>query len=174
MKIIQTTYDGHRFRSRTEARWAVFFKAAGIPYEYEKEGVVLDGRPYLPDFWLPGFKMWLEVKGETPTQEERTLCQRLCEESGHSVLLAVGAPQAEKGHIEWFNPDPNAFGGGPGWLFADDRRNEGEFWLLSASGGCSIGPVNGPDHGKDPGVFTATARGYEAAIQARFEHGEKG
>jgi hypothetical protein len=29
---------GYRFRSRLEARWAVFFDVAGIPWQYEPEG----------------------------------------------------------------------------------------------------------------------------------------
>lgn len=40
-KAIETIYpwpDGNRYRSRLEARWAVFFETLGIPYEYEKEG----------------------------------------------------------------------------------------------------------------------------------------
>ena len=38
IKAIETVYNGYRFRSRLEARWAVFFEAAGIEYEYEPEG----------------------------------------------------------------------------------------------------------------------------------------
>jgi hypothetical protein len=64
-KAIETIYRGYRFRSRLEARWAVFFDAVGLPFEYEKEGFVLDdGTHYLPDFWLPTLKLWLEIKGE--------------------------------------------------------------------------------------------------------------
>src|ERR1022692_1636793 len=32
-----TQYNGYRFRSRLEARWAVFFNALHIKYVYEKE-----------------------------------------------------------------------------------------------------------------------------------------
>ena len=38
IKAIETIYNGYRFRSRLEARWAVFFDEIGIKYEYEKEG----------------------------------------------------------------------------------------------------------------------------------------
>lgn len=38
IKAIETVYGGYRFRSRLEARWAVFFNTLGIPFEYEKEG----------------------------------------------------------------------------------------------------------------------------------------
>ena len=30
IKAIETVYDGHKFRSRLEARWAVFFNNANI------------------------------------------------------------------------------------------------------------------------------------------------
>jgi len=70
-RAIETKYKGYRFRSRLEARWAVFFDTLGVKWEYEKEGFDLGkvGK-YLPDFWLPEFNCWIEVKGEKPTAEE--------------------------------------------------------------------------------------------------------
>jgi len=63
IKAIETEYKGYRFRSRLEARWAVFFDTLGIAWEYEKEGYDLGKAGwYLPDFWLPEAKTWLEVK----------------------------------------------------------------------------------------------------------------
>jgi hypothetical protein len=76
MKAIETIYDGHRFRSRLEARWAVFFNALNIRYEYEKEGFDLDGLWYLPDFWLPDQKCWIEIKGAT-TEDDFEKASRL-------------------------------------------------------------------------------------------------
>ena len=74
IKAIETEYNGYRFRSRLEARWAVFFDAAGIKYQYEPEGFEVsnfyqDGKVYryLPDFYLPQFKCYAEVK---PTKEK--------------------------------------------------------------------------------------------------------
>lgn len=75
MKPIETEYAGYRFRSRLEARWAVFFDTADIEYRYEPEGFVLPFSytpdwasakkfRYLPDFYLPGLKMWAEVKAD--------------------------------------------------------------------------------------------------------------
>jgi len=52
IKAIETVYNGYRFRSRLEARWAVFFDTLGIEYRYEPEGFDLDGIWYLPDFFL--------------------------------------------------------------------------------------------------------------------------
>lgn len=62
---IETRYAGCRFRSRLEARWAVFFDALRIPWEYEPQGYLVGEkrRPYLPDFWLPREHVWVEVKG---------------------------------------------------------------------------------------------------------------
>ena len=72
---IETRYAGCRFRSRLEARWAVFFNYLEIPWEYEPEGYMVgpdnDQRPYLPDFWLPSVRQWVEVKGAPPALEER-------------------------------------------------------------------------------------------------------
>ncbi len=103
MKAIETKWKGWRFRSRTEARWAVFLEAAGISFEYESEGVQLPSGPYLPDFRLTNFgfelpdgverqDVWLEVKGADRTDAERERCAQLAEASGCPVLLAVGAP----------------------------------------------------------------------------------
>ena len=89
IKAIETQYKGYRFRSRLEARWAVFFDLMGIPYAYEEEGFerqyselgfdvpednieeaeqhgsVYKDR-YLPDFRLgkPGSGLYAEVKGD--------------------------------------------------------------------------------------------------------------
>jgi len=65
IRAIETQYNGYRFRSRLEARWAVFFDTLNVPYEYEKEGFELeDGTRYLPDFWLPHLELWVEIKGK--------------------------------------------------------------------------------------------------------------
>lgn len=86
-KPIETRYNGYRFRSRLEARWAVFFDEAHINYEYEPEGFELpelwldetdytyyhrkanrncvlcrENIRYLPDFYLPDSKLYVEVK----------------------------------------------------------------------------------------------------------------
>jgi hypothetical protein len=63
IKAIETSYKGYRFRSRLEARWAVFFDALDIEFQYEPEGFEKDGQRYLPDFYIPQSKVWVEVKG---------------------------------------------------------------------------------------------------------------
>ncbi len=67
MKAIETKYKGRRFRSRLEARWAVFFDAMGFKWEYEPEGYAGGGTAYLPDFLLTlpnGEQRYCEVKPE--------------------------------------------------------------------------------------------------------------
>ncbi len=78
IKAIETQYKGYRFRSRLEARWAVFFDAMGLEWDYEVEGFELDdGTRYLPDFYIPSWKMHLEVKPTLPTELEIKKLQSL-------------------------------------------------------------------------------------------------
>jgi hypothetical protein len=113
IKVLQTTYNGYRFRSRTEARWAVFFDAAGIAYEYEKEGFTLpDGSMYLPDFWLPRIGFWVEVKGSDPTEVEIERCRMLQTLGGEGddewfVALVVGPPTMEDDTVLQIGPYGN-------------------------------------------------------------------
>ena len=71
IKPIQTRYKGYHFRSRLEARYAVFFDALGIKWEYEKEGYDLGEHGYyLPDFFLPDYNRYVEIKPTLPDLEE--------------------------------------------------------------------------------------------------------
>ncbi len=91
IKAIETEYKGYRFRSRLEARWAVFFDALGIAWEYEKEGYDLgEAGWYLPDFWLPEFKCFVEIKGTECPDEDRAKCEALHNESKFDVFIAQG------------------------------------------------------------------------------------
>ena len=61
IKAIETYYNGYHFRSRLEARWAIFFDELGIDYEYEREGYeTASGAWYLPDFYTSD--CWIEIK----------------------------------------------------------------------------------------------------------------
>lgn len=73
MKAIETKYNGYKFRSRLEARWAVFFDEMGIKYEYEPEGFEMsDGTKYLPDFYLPESDCYIEIKHITAVTGKMT------------------------------------------------------------------------------------------------------
>lgn len=73
IQAIETRYAGRRFRSRLEARWSVFFDRLGVRWDYEPQGYMIDGMPYLPDFWLPDANVWVEVKGVMTAPMLRTL-----------------------------------------------------------------------------------------------------
>ena len=70
IKAIETAYNGYKFRSRLEARWAVFFDQIGLSYYYEYEGFDLDGLWYLPDFYIPKWKAFIEIKPPIEDQLE--------------------------------------------------------------------------------------------------------
>lgn len=94
---IETVWRGYRFRSRLEARWAVYFDSLGLRWEYEAEGFDLGpaGR-YLPDFWLPKFNggLFVECKpsGSDILAEDWIRWKALVEKSRHCLLLAMGTP----------------------------------------------------------------------------------
>jgi hypothetical protein len=99
MKAIETIYRGYRFRSRLEARWAVFLDAMGIAYVHEREGYDLDGLYYLPDFWLPlpkertGFEeagYWLEIKPRSLLSLEKEQIKRLVQHTEHNAYAICG------------------------------------------------------------------------------------
>jgi len=104
IKPIETHYKGYRFRSRLEARWAVFFDSMGIEYQYELEGFEFpNGTRYLPDFFLPCPEYmkesipalpdgkWVEVKGsKTPTEEEQNKLFLLSQMTGQECVMLCG------------------------------------------------------------------------------------
>lgn len=95
MKAIDTIYNGYMFRSRLEARWAVFFDELEIAYEYEKEGYRLTREPYspidyLPDFWLPERDCFIEIKGQVPTPQEKSKAAYLALNSRKNVYIFFG------------------------------------------------------------------------------------
>jgi hypothetical protein len=109
LEPIKTYYKGYRFRSRLEARWAVFFDTLGIDWEYEKDGYDLDDLGwYLPDFWLPYtesykgiFKYpdsgeWVEIKpfirGKDPELIGIQKLDALSKGTKHSGNMMFGLP----------------------------------------------------------------------------------
>jgi len=83
IKAIETEYRGCLFRSRLEARWAVFFDEMGWTWQYEHQGYEcgwrlhqFDGETwcsdtfrYLPDFFLPDLNTFVEVKAQMNDEE---------------------------------------------------------------------------------------------------------
>jgi hypothetical protein len=135
IQAIETRYRGHRFRSRTEARWAVLFDKLGVRYDYETEGYELeDGTRYLPDFYMPAEACYFEIKGAEPTETEIHKAGLLAYGTGRFVNLLIGAPGK---HDLWVlrpakKPDPDLLAWiemAPGeWLqkrVASDLRERG-------------------------------------------------
>ena len=104
MKAIETRYKGYRFRSRLEARWAVFFDALGLTWEYEPEGFETDAGWYLPDFRLTTVNrsttpwVWVEIKPQKLNETER--------EKAFAVSSYTNAMLLELNQI----PDPENIG----------------------------------------------------------------
>lgn len=62
---IEVKYDGYEFRSKTEARWRVFFNALNVTSEYEPQAFLLPiGKGYMPDFWLRDVRHLIEIKSD--------------------------------------------------------------------------------------------------------------
>lgn len=197
IKAIETRYAGCRFRSRLEARWAVFFDTIGIKWEYEREGVVLPSGPYLPDFWLPEFRAWVEIKGSAPTRRE----SRLAIEMYHQ---AVAADARGEGLIKYrmlvgdipracepCPPDPRFSGlwmlqPRPSWILVyeegapvEDFQVHSDNHFSTTSENLLKTSIDDWELGKTFwGFFWTDAEKLNAALtaarSARFEHGERG
>lgn len=63
IKSIETPYKGVDYRSRTEARWAIFLEALGLNFTYEPEPFDINGEWYSPDFYLLDMNyQYIEIK----------------------------------------------------------------------------------------------------------------
>lgn len=91
IKAIPTTYNGVRFRSRLEAKWAAFMDTVGWRWDYEP----IDLNGYIPDFILTRRDIIAEVK---PFQ------------TSNEINLAQG-----KAFMSGWNRDLLIFGSQPFW-----------------------------------------------------------
>jgi hypothetical protein len=102
IKPIETRYAGCRFRSRLEARYAIWFERLGIDWLYEPEGFEVGPRArrraYLPDFYLPQLRLWVEVKGHEAAFD-RTLLLDAADVT-HGLPVALGEADADQGLIK--------------------------------------------------------------------------
>jgi hypothetical protein len=94
---IETIYKGRRFRSRLEARWAIFFDAIDIGWEYETEGFQIGKTKYLTDFKLLSFgsvkvDLFVEIKPRKPSIEEIKKCYEVSVGTNTDMLLICGTP----------------------------------------------------------------------------------
>lgn len=193
IKPIETFYNGYRFRSRLEARWAVFFDALGVEYEYEPEGFVLpSGKHYLPDFRVKcygkrgdctdkPFDLWIEVKGKM-TQEDADKIQEFAgewkyvieEQSWDSlenpVLIVGGIPNRSTYYYDAFHSYDSMDGINiyP-WNY---ETIDGDYFAAYPAVRNGHFYLDGDDSNyttMDPSIID---KAFDKARKARFEHGE--
>lgn len=189
IKAIETVYNGYRFRSRLEARWAVFFDSAGVKYEYEKEGFDLGQVGYyLPDFWLQEPSCWLEVKPKG-VSGYNVAYDKLAYDTNHPLLLAIGNPWWHDNEWQYritiyptsdYDPkDEWVFGPGRisvlGGLYAlsKQKRLITKRWQPLDFGYCKHVLFEAIMPEQEDMTRRLFAAG-DKAQQARFEHGQKG
>lgn len=194
LKAIETEYKGYLFRSRLEARWAVFFDTLGIEYEYEPEGFELgDGMRYLPDFWLPGLEWWIEVKHGNYKESIKTDKAHLfAEQTGERIYTFFGMvnpSDSEFSRFGWDYPDSGrdgwaiAYFGGHGYdlpyffcecpyCHAIGIEYAGFSQRIKHAPGCTDENIEW-GRGQNANAQRIMAA-YKAARHARFEHGHKG
>ena len=188
---IPTEYKGYRFRSRLEARWAVFFDACGVKWEYEPEGFALpNGQFYLPDFLLHGCDgrspedLYVEVKGKMTESD----VEKIRQFSGISnldsleiknpILVVAGIPDGNDiTDIEEFCQELG-YHGFPGIKHGPYPLNfetiDGDYFVAHPG----INKKGRFELFGDDGNYTydrddaATLHAFKLARQARFEHGE--
>lgn len=112
MKAKKTFYKNFYFRSKLEAKWAVFFNLCGIEWDYEPEAFTdKSGVQYTPDFYLPNVTLrgqskgvYLEIKPYDYETNERY--QRIIYEAmdGKSLILLCGDPVRAIIDIDKYDP----------------------------------------------------------------------
>lgn len=203
MKAIETNYNGYRFRSRLEARWAVFFDKAGIKYKYETEGFkTSNGLYYLPDFYLPDLKVFVEVKGEFSDTDWNKIYafQEDLSKDYRGILILRDIPNVNNRHTLW---DAFENVGTAGFRFLFPNEGEDEPYLFCVCPRCGKVGLEFDGRGwrvddcspvietgeklyypdavsighEDKGYsfdHPKLIEAYKKALSARFEHGEHG
>ncbi len=174
-KPLDTRYKGYLFRSRLEARWAVFYDALHLNWIYEMEGFDLGGGlTYLPDFFFPDLKIWIEIKAQRPTKVEMTKVERLAKLSGQRVYIFFGViPYYNGVHLE------QTFDSA--WVYYPHGGWDGDYWWCECPTCHQLGiefegaedricreKCKGAPPFTIPISFSAA---YQKARSARFEHG---
>lgn len=179
VRAIDTAYSGRLFRSRLEARWAVFFNRLGIRWEYEKEGFELPDESgqslrYLPDFWIPHIESYVEIKADDPSDSERAKAGILSSVTDKCVYIFSG--MAHWGAVGLCVPWGEVFIPEGGW---DLCQMWCECWQCgfigiqfegrSARLECACKKSGDRDHNSSSKRLVMA---YRAALSARFEFGE--
>lgn len=94
MRARQTIFKhgGYEMRSHSETRWAALMDSIAISWLYEPRLVKTRHGYYLPDFYLPGAGVFVEVNGAGPTAIEIEKAADAETETGIPVVFAYGKP----------------------------------------------------------------------------------
>lgn len=97
VQAIPTQYNGLEFRSRLEARWAIWLDELRIAWEYERDGFQDEnGLRYLPDFYLTQAKCYLEIKPGEPNAEEIRKAWLPVYATGCDLYICHGLPPNDR------------------------------------------------------------------------------
>ena len=197
IKPIETHYNGYRFRSRLEARHARFLDALGIRYQYEPEGFRLDDLWYLPDFYLPSYDTWIEIKPTMPsyTGEAMEKAKRLFLATSSRVYIFHGdvwpafIGESKALGFEW-TKDAEAKVAWGRLRIKSTRRLSTASYRWARCPRCGYLGIWRDSDNKCPNGFcqvfidrnilllqawdSEMMKAYQCARQARFEHGERG
>ena len=87
-----TKYAGVEMRSRTEARWAIFFDVLELKWSYEPRKFRTPEGGYIPDFYIRARKpYWLEVKGPEPEERDYARARYVEIETRSKLRFLVGS-----------------------------------------------------------------------------------
>lgn len=188
IKAIETTYGGYRFRSRLEARWAVFMDSLGIGWEYEPEGYETSAGRYLPDFRIvSGMRDAVGERGIYPERPILAEVKGVIDPPVNEVAKVHALTQGMLCTVLLFGPFPRARSEFRGRLSVNSLN--GPFLipaypnLIAVTWDFSTSLCEGTDYwsGDDSALWSVTQQygdesevcyALDAARRARFEHGE--
>ncbi len=104
IEAIKTTYRSIEYKSRLEARTALFFHCLGLNFEYEPKYFEIEKDFwYVPDFYLRDLEMWIEIKGPDMYEEAQIKAEGLCQMT--SQLVEVWCGNLGFNTVYRFSPD---------------------------------------------------------------------
>ncbi len=161
IKAIETEYKGCRFRSRLEARWAVFFNALALRWHYEPEGYQIEHEGeiirYLPDFKVESIGV-VEVKGPPLKDMDKFKIEAFVGQSKESITVLSNIPSQD-------NPDKHKHLN----CTYDENLKTVRWGTIDLREMTQQTP-----YALTAAISLAVDSALNTARSARFEHGEKG
>lgn len=180
-ELMPTSFRGVTYRTRIEARWAVFFDRLGVTFHYKPEKLELPDRQCCtPTFYVHEFEayIWVFASSSEILIEESELAFKLFKsEQVNHVWLIMGPPNPEIANIldfSWCDVDPDfdprsyssvtelLFDEGIRSTMLEDRRDKFIYWLATDDGGRTYS-IGGPGAVTDHDKWPLNHRSVEAA-----------